>query len=183
MTARIALILFLLVGAAAPALAAEGEAVTPDDLEAALQRNAEVSADLEATDVRYEAAIAEEIVLRESLHGLATRVTETEQELAILRLGAEDVVRESYMTAGSDGGVTTILGSTSFVDIPVRATYLRAANDRDLLVVDRIPDKGQQRPAIWTVGEEINSLRVDMGAETCRVEGYAHSSMGRLLTM
>ena len=138
MTARIALILFLLVGAAAPALAAEGEAVTPDDLEAARQRNAEVSADLEATDVRYEAAIAEEIVLRESLHGLATRVTETEQELAILRLGAEDVVRESYMTAGSDGGVTTILGYTSFVDIPVRATYLRAANDRDLLVVDRM---------------------------------------------
>jgi murein DD-endopeptidase MepM/ murein hydrolase activator NlpD len=138
MKARIALILFLLVGAAAPALAADGEAVTPDDLEAARRRNAEVSAGLEATDVRYEAAIAEEIVLRESLHGLATRVTETEQELAILRLGAEDVVRESYMTAGSDGGVTTILGSTSFVDIPVRATYLSAANDRDLLVIDKM---------------------------------------------
>lgn len=138
MTARIALILLLLVGAAAPALAAEGEAITPDDLEAARRRNAEVSAGLEATDVRYEAAIAEEIVIRESLHGLATRVTETEQELAILRLGAEDVVRESYMTAGSDGGVTRILGSTSFVDIPVRATYLSAANDRDLLVIDEM---------------------------------------------
>ena len=94
---------------------------------------------LEATDVRYEAAIAEEIVIRESLHGLATRVTETEQELAILRLAApRDVVRESYMTAGSDGGVTRILGSTSFVDIPVRATYLSAANERDLLVIDEM---------------------------------------------
>jgi len=77
-------------------------------------------------------------VIRESLHGLASQVTETEQELAILRLGAEDVVRETYMTAGSDGGVTTILGSTSFVDIPVRATYLSAANDRDLRVIDEM---------------------------------------------
>jgi len=138
MTIRIALILFVLLGLAAPALAADGEAVTPEDLDAARQRNAEVSAGLEATDIRYETAIAEEIVIRESLHGLAGRVTETEQELAILRVGAEDVVRETYMTAGSDGGVTTILGSTSFVDIPVRATYLSAANDRDLRVIDEM---------------------------------------------
>jgi murein DD-endopeptidase MepM/ murein hydrolase activator NlpD len=138
MTTRIALILFLLLGIAAPALAAAGDAVTPDDLEAARERNAEVSAGLEATDARYEAAIADEIVIRESLHGLASQVTETEQELAILRLGAEDVARETYMTAGSDSGVTTILGSTSFVDIPVRATYLSAANDRDLLVIDEM---------------------------------------------
>ncbi|MGB5657263.1 MAG: hypothetical protein WBN35_11715, partial [Acidimicrobiia bacterium] len=47
-------------------------------------------------------------------------------------------MRETYMTAGSDGGVTTILGSTSFVDIPVRATYLSAANDRDLRVIDEM---------------------------------------------
>ena len=138
MTIRIALILFVLLGLAAPALAADGEAVTPEDLDAARQRNAEVSAGLEATNIRYETAIAEEIVIRESLHGLASQVTETEQELAILRVGAEDVVRETYMTAGSDGGVITILGSTSFVDIPVRATYLSAVNDRDLRVIDEM---------------------------------------------
>ena len=138
MTTRIALILFLLFGLAAPAFAADDAAVTRDDLEAARQRNAEISAGLEATNIRYEAAIAEEIMIRESLHRLASRVTETEQELAILRLRARDVVRETYMTAGSDGGVTTILGSTSFVDIPVRATYLSAANDRDLRVIDEM---------------------------------------------
>ena len=138
MTTRIVLILFVLLGLAAPALAADGEAVTPEDLDAARQRNAEVSAGLEATNIRYETAIAEEIVIRESLHGLASQVTETEQELAILRVGAEDVVRETYMTAGSDGGVITILGSTSFVDIPVRATYLSAVNDRDLRVIDEM---------------------------------------------
>jgi len=66
---------------------------------------------LEATDIRYEAAVAEEIQIRESLHGLASQVTETEQRLAILRLTAEEVVRELYMTAGSDGAVSTVLGS------------------------------------------------------------------------
>ena len=138
MKIRIALILGLLLGLAAPALAANGGDVTQADLEAARLRNGEISASLEATDIRYEAAIADEIQIRESLHGLASKVTETEQELAILRLAAEDVVRESYMTAGSDGAVTTVLGSTSFTDIPVRATYLRAANDQDLRVIDEM---------------------------------------------
>jgi len=138
MKIRIALILGLLLGLAAPALAADGGEVTQDDLEAARRRNGEISASLEAMDIRYEAAIADEIQIRESLHGLASRVTETEQELAISRLAAEDVVRESYMTAGSDGAVTTVLGSTSFTDIPVRATYLRAANDQDLRVIDEM---------------------------------------------
>lgn len=133
---RLALIALLLLGLAAPALATEETQVTPDDLEAARRRNAELSASLEATDIRYEAAVAEEIQIRESLHGLASRVTETEQRLAVLRLTAEEVVRELYMTAGSDGAVSTVLGSAAFSDIPVRGTYLDAASNHDLRVVD-----------------------------------------------
>jgi len=133
---RLALIALLLLGLAAPAFAAEDVQVTPDDLEAARHRNAELSASLEATDIRYEAAVAEEIQIRESLHGLASQVTETEQRLAILRLTAEEVVRELYMTAGSDGAVSTVLGSAAFSDIPVRGTYLDAASNHDLRVVD-----------------------------------------------
>ncbi len=133
---RIALIALLLLGLAAPASATEEAQVTLDDLEAARRRNAEISASLEETDIRYEAAIAEEIQIRESLHGLASRVTETEQRLAILRLRAEEVVRELYMTAGSDGAVATVLGSAAFSDIPVRGTYLDAANNHGLRVVD-----------------------------------------------
>ena len=133
---RLALIVLLLLGLAAPAFAGEDAPVTPDDLDAARQRNAELSASLEATDIRYEAAVAQEIQIRESLHGLASTVTETEQRLAILRLTAEEVVRELYMTAGSDGAVSTVLGSAAFSDIPVRGTYLNAASDHDLRVVD-----------------------------------------------
>ncbi len=133
---RLALIALLLLGLAAPAFAAEEVQVTPDDLEAARHRNAELSASLEATDIRYEAAVAQEIQIRESLYGLASQVTETEQRLAILRLTAEEVVRELYMTAGSDGAVSTVLGSAAFSDIPVRGTYLDAASNHDLRVVD-----------------------------------------------
>ncbi len=133
---RLALIVLLLLGLAAPAFAGEDGPVTPDDLDAARQRNAELSASLEATDIRYEAAVAEEIQIRESLHGLASKVTETEQRLAILRLTAEEVVRELYMTAGSDGAVSTVLGSAAFSDIPVRGTYINAASSHDLRVVD-----------------------------------------------
>ncbi len=133
---RLALIALLLLGLAAPAFAAEEVQVTPDDLEAARHRNAELSASLEATDIRYEAAVAEEIQIRESLYGLASQVTETEQRLAILRLTVEEVVRELYMTAGSDGAVSTVLGSAAFSDIPVRGTYLDAASNHDLRVVD-----------------------------------------------
>jgi len=133
---RIALILLLLLGLAAPAFATEEAEITQADLEAARQHNAEISANLEATDARYQAAVAEEIQIRESLHGLASTVTETEQRLAILRLGSQDVVRELYMTAGSDGAVSTILGSNSFVGIPVRGTYLDAASDHDRRIIE-----------------------------------------------
>ncbi len=51
----------------------------------------------------------------------------------------------------------------------------------DLIVVDRIPDKGQQRPAIWTVGEEVDSLGVDMGAEARRVKGVCPFFHGPVL--
>ena len=160
MKSSIALILILMVGLAAPVLAADEGEVTQDDLEAARLRNREISASLEATDIRYEAAIADEIQIRESLHGLATRVTETEQRLAILRLAAEDVVRESYMTAGSDGAVTTVFGSTSFTDIPVRATYLQAAHDQDLRVIDEmLAVEGEYRSQVEDLDDALELQR------------------------
>ncbi|MGB9358943.1 MAG: peptidoglycan DD-metalloendopeptidase family protein [Acidimicrobiia bacterium] len=177
MKIRIALILGLLLGLAAPALGADGGEVTQADLEAARLRNGEVSASLEATDIRYEAAIADEIQIRESLHGLASKVTETEQELAILRLAAQDVVRESYMTAGSDGAVTTVLGSTSFTDIPVRATYLRAANDQDLRVIDEMRSVEDAYRAQVQELDDALALQRDLVVE---IEGLAARLLAEL---
>ncbi len=162
---RLALIALLLLGLAAPALAAEETQVTPDDLDAARHRNAELSASLEATDIRYEAAVAEEIQIRESLHGLASQVTETEQRLAVLRLTAEDVVRELYMTAGSDGAVSTVLGSAAFSDIPIRGTYLDAASNHDLRIVDEwVAVEAEYRRQVQELDEAL-ALQRDLVTE------------------
>ncbi len=170
MKTHIALIILLVVGLAAPAFAVDDGEVTPADLEAARQRNGEISASLEATDIQYEAAVAEEIQIRESLHAMATRVSETEQRLAVLRLTAAEVVRESYMTAGSDGGVATILGSTSFSDIPVRATYLHAASDRDHEVIfEMLAVEDQYRAQAQELDDALTRQR-DLVAE---IEGLA----------
>ncbi|MEA2010523.1 MAG: hypothetical protein U9N78_07455, partial [Actinomycetota bacterium] len=167
---RLALIALLVLGLAAPAFAAEETQVTPEDLDAARLRNAELSASLEATDIRYEAAVAEEIQIRESLHGLASQVTETEQRLAVLRLTAEEVVRELYMTAGSDGAVSTILGSAAFSDIPVRGTYLDAASDHDLQVVDEwMAVEAEYRAQVQELDDAL-TLQRDLVTE---IEGIA----------
>ena len=168
---RLALIVLLLLGLAAPAFAVEDAPVTPDDLDAARQRNAELSVSLEATDIRYEAAVAEEIQIRESLHGLASKVTETEQRLAILRLTAEDVVREFYMTAGSDGAVSTILGSAAFSDIPVRGTYLNAASNHDLRVVDEwVAVEAEYRAQVQELDDAL-SLQRDLVTQIEAIAG------------
>ncbi len=162
---RLALIALLLLGLAAPALAAEETKVTPDDLDAARHRNAELSASLEATDIRYEASVAEEIQIRESLHGLASQVTETEQRLAVLRVTAEDVVRELYMTAGSDGAVSTVLGSAAFSDIPIRGTYLDVASNHDLRVVDEwVAVEAEYRRQVQELDEAL-ALQRDLVTE------------------
>ena len=177
MKTHIALILLLVIGLAAPAFAADDGEVTPADLDAARRRNAEMSASLETTDIRYEAAVAEEIQIRERLHGMATRVSQTEQALAILRLTAAEVARESYMTVGSDGGVTTIFGSTSFLDIPVRATYLRAANDRDLEVIDEmLLVEDQYRSQVQELDDALSRQR-DLVTE---IEGLAQQLLAQL---
>jgi murein DD-endopeptidase MepM/ murein hydrolase activator NlpD len=174
---RLALIAVLLLGLAAPASAAEETKVTPDDLEAARQRNAELSASLEETDIRFEAAIAEEIQIRESLHGLASQVTETEQRLAILRLTAEEVVRELYMTAGSDGAVSTVLGSAAFRDIPVRGAYLDAASTHDLQVVDEwVAVETEYRRQVKELDDAL-ALQRDLVTE---IEGIAEQMLVEL---
>ena len=108
---------------------------------------------------------------------LATRVTETEQRLAVLRLSAEDVVRELYMTAGSDGAVSTILGSSRFSDIPVRGTYLDAASNHDLRVVDEwVAVEGEYRRRVAALDGALDRQR-DLVAE---VEGLAAQLLAEL---
>ena len=131
---RLALFLILSIGLAAPAYAADADRIGPEDIEAARDLRARVSIALEATTARYDASMAEEIEIRESLHELAVAVTVREQEVAELREVASEVVLESYMTAGSEG-VLLVLDSASFTEIPVRSGYLELTTSRDAHVL------------------------------------------------
>ncbi len=131
---RLALFLILSIGLAAPAYAADADRVGPADIEAARDLRAKVSIALEATTARYDAAMAEEIEIRESLHELAVAVTVKQQEVARRRAVASEVVLESYMTAGSEG-VLLVLDAASFTEIPVRSGYLELTTSRDAHVL------------------------------------------------
>ena len=131
---RLALFLILSIGLAAPAYAADADRIGPEDIEAARDLRARVSIALEATTARYDASMAEEIEIRESLHELAVAVTVREQEVAELREVASEVVLESYMTAGSEG-VLLVLDSASFTEIPVRSGYLELTTSHDAHVL------------------------------------------------
>jgi murein DD-endopeptidase MepM/ murein hydrolase activator NlpD len=131
------LILIAIVSNAAPAYASDTNRITPEDVEDARELRGKVSIALEATTARYDAAMAEEIQIRESLHDLAVELTLKEQEVATLRDVASSVVRETYMTAGSEG-VLLVLDSASFTEIPVRSAYLELASSRDAQVLARL---------------------------------------------
>jgi murein DD-endopeptidase MepM/ murein hydrolase activator NlpD len=131
---RLALFLILSIGLAAPAYAADADRIGPEDIEAARDLRARVSIALEATTARYDASMAEEIEIRESLHELAVAVTVREQEVAELREVASEVVLESYMTAGSEG-VLLVLDAASFTEIPVRSGYLELTTSHDAHVL------------------------------------------------
>ena len=131
------LILIAIVSNAAPARASDADRITPEDVEDARELRGRVSIALEATTARYDAAMAEEIQIRESLHDLAVELTVKEQEVATLRDVASSVVRETYMTAGSEG-VLLVFDSASFTEIPVRSAYMDLASSRDAHVLARL---------------------------------------------
>jgi murein DD-endopeptidase MepM/ murein hydrolase activator NlpD len=131
------LILIAILGNAAPVSSFDADRITPENVEDARELRGRVSVALEATTARYDAAMAEEIQIRESLHDLAVELTVKEQEVATLRDLASSVVRETYMTAGSEG-VLLVFDSVTFTEIPVRRAYLDLASSRDAHVLARL---------------------------------------------
>jgi murein DD-endopeptidase MepM/ murein hydrolase activator NlpD len=131
------LIVIAIVSNAAPAFASDADRITPEDVEDARELRGRVSVALEATTARYDAAMAEEIQIRENLHDLAVELTVKEQEVATLRDLASSVVRETYMTAGSEG-VLLVFDSATFTEIPMRSAYLDLASSRDARVLARL---------------------------------------------
>jgi murein DD-endopeptidase MepM/ murein hydrolase activator NlpD len=132
---RIAVFALLLVALAAPA-GAQGP-ITTDDIERARAERNAVSAQLGDASADYEAAVVEEMQVREDLQTLAAEIAVKERELETLRANAAVVVTETYMGAGNDG-IEMLFDSSQFVDIPLRALYLDLVSDRDAEVLARL---------------------------------------------
>jgi murein DD-endopeptidase MepM/ murein hydrolase activator NlpD len=132
---RIAVFALLLVALAAPA-GAQGP-ITTDDIERARAERNAVSARLGDASADYEAAVVEEMQVREDLQTLAAEIAVKERELGTLRANAAVVVTETYMGAGNDG-IEMLFDSSQFVDIPLRALYLDLVSDRDAEVLARL---------------------------------------------
>lgn len=132
---RIAVFALLLVALAAPA-GAQGP-ITTDDIERARAERNAVSARLGEASADYEAAVVEEMQVREDLQTLAAEIAVKERELGTLRANAAIVVTETYMGAGNDG-IEMLFDSSQFVDIPLRALYLDLVSDRDAEVLARL---------------------------------------------
>jgi murein DD-endopeptidase MepM/ murein hydrolase activator NlpD len=132
---RLAVFALLLVALAAPA-GAQGP-ITTDDIERARAERNAVSAQLGDASADYEAAVVEEMQVREDLQTLAAEIAVKERELETLRANAAVVVTETYMGAGNDG-IEMLFDSSQFVDIPLRALYLDLVSDRDAEVLARL---------------------------------------------
>lgn len=132
---RIAIVVLLFVSLTVPA-AAQGS-ITREDIDRARAQRNEVAARLDDASAEYEAAIVEEMLVREDVQTLAAEIAVKERELATLRSNAAAVVLETYMGAGS-AGIELLFDSDQFVDIPVRASYLDLVADRDAEVLARL---------------------------------------------
>ena len=136
---RIAVFALAFFALAAP-VGAQGT-ITPDDIDRARAERNAVAARLGDASAEYEAAVVEEMQVREDLQTLAAEISVKEQELGALRANAAVVVTETYMGAGNDG-IELLFDSSQFVDIPLRALYLDLVSDRDAEVLARLEAVG-----------------------------------------
>jgi len=131
-----ALVLGLLAPLPAPALGGDGT-VSAADVARAREERARTARHLEETTARYEAAVAEQVVLEDRVRTLATEIAASERTLAELRARSRDVVRDMYMVA-SPVGLAAFFGGGTLTDVAVHSTYLSLAGVQDVAVLGRL---------------------------------------------
>jgi murein DD-endopeptidase MepM/ murein hydrolase activator NlpD len=151
----------LLTGAlAAPALAE----VTRGDVEDAREALRQVRERLADEVAAYEAAVAEEAALLDTLDRLRVQLTARERELVLARSSARERAAEMYMTAGGTGPVT---GTREDVErLPTRNVYLESVSQTDREVVNRLEmarrDFEQQRTLVERAVADQEVARIEM---------------------
>ena len=158
--ALVLLVSFLIGALAVPAFAE----VTRGDVEDARETLRQVRERLADEVAEYEAAVAEEAALLDTLDRLRVQLTARERELVLARRAARERVAEMYMTAGSTGPVT---GSSDDVErLPTRHVYLESVSQTDREVVNRLEvarrDFEQQQTLVEQAVSDQEAMRVEM---------------------
>ncbi len=117
----VALVIFSV--AIVPALAASAQSeITPADIDAADAERRAISAELEATTIEYDNAVARLYELEESLTTLGAELSELERDLAIARVAAKEIATDRYIYAGS--AQAALFESVTIDDVSLRSSYL-----------------------------------------------------------
>lgn len=172
---RIVVAVLLAVAVAAPAYAQASGEITPEQVDAALERRHEKSASLDQVTARFQSAISSEILTRERIVSLSKSVAKLEQEIGTKRAQVKDLIRARYMSGGSLG-TERIFTATTFKDIPVRTKYYEFANARDVallrglesaeaLHVEQQRELDQTLEAQSALVVEIGDLTEEIGAQ------------------
>jgi murein DD-endopeptidase MepM/ murein hydrolase activator NlpD len=110
------------------------DALTPEDVDAALAARRQAGAALEAMTARFEEAMADEEILRDRIGALARSVSDLERDIGQRRVAVLDLVTQRYMSGGSLG-TERFFTARTFTDLPIQAEYLDLMNARDLAIL------------------------------------------------
>ena len=111
--------------------------ITPADVEAALNERRAAALSLSDVTAQYEASVVEATLLADDLGQLSVELGLRERELVVLRVDAQSVARELYMSGGSNG----ILGwfdLENYTDIEIRRGYLEMVAETDQALLARL---------------------------------------------
>jgi len=158
MRALLVAVLVVALGGAVPVFGAEQE-LTPDDVQAADAARRAAARSLDAIAARYEEAFQAEQGARRQIAALTAEMVTSQQRLARLREEARRVVTDMYMDGGRRD-FTVVFGAGSFLDIPVRSSYLEVVEAHELgVLTDLQSEESARRARQRALDEELDRRR------------------------
>ena len=151
-----------LITTALPAMAE----ITPADVDDAREAIRQLASQLEGQVAAYDAAVIEEVQLRDRLDDLVVALAARERDLVLARRAARDRAAEMYMSAGVDNGTTALVSDEEMGQFPARYVYLASVSQTDLNVVNQLEaarrDFQQQKGMVDEAIDDQEGLRQEM---------------------
>ncbi len=165
----------LVIGALAAPAAAQ---VTPDDVEAARQRVAELQGDLDGAVVRYNEALTRYNILEGDIAQMSTAIEDTEARVELSRQLLERRAIEIYMGAASTGASILSLSATP-EELETGVGYLEelGVSEKELLT-----GLQAQEAELATLNTELAEARAEQAALRDELGGLVSEIDGQLRT-